>query len=48
MKMIKGLEHFYEERLREWGLFSLEKSSLWGHLNVAFKYLKGAYMQKVD
>ena len=47
--MIKGLEHFSsEERLREWGLFCLEKTGLWGHLNVAFKYLKGAHKQEVD
>lgn len=41
--MVGGMEQLLsEERLRELGVFSLEKRRLWSVLIVAFQRLKGA------
>jgi len=42
--MIRGLEYLsYEDRLRELGIFRLEKRRLQRGRNAAFQDLKGAY-----
>ena len=47
--MTQGLEHLsYEERLRELGLFSLQKRRLRGVLIVAFRCLEGACKKDGD
>lgn len=42
--MRRGLEHLpYDRRMRDLGLFSLEKRRLGGNHMNAFKYVKGSF-----
>jgi len=42
--MIQGVEHLsYKDKLKDLGVFSLEKRRLWGDLIVDMQCLKGDY-----
>ena len=45
-KMIQGMEHLYKDRLKELGLFSMEKRKLWGDLIMAFHYISEGYEEE--
>jgi len=48
-KMIQGLKYLsYEVRMRELGLFSLEKRTLQGDLIVTFQFLTRTYKKDVE
>ena len=48
-KMIQGIEHLsYEDRLKELGLFRLERRRLQDEPSTAFQDLKGVFKKKGD
>jgi len=48
-KMIQGMEHLsYKDRLRELGLFSMEKRRLWEDPRAAFHHLKQGCKKEGD
>lgn len=47
--MIGEMEHLsYKDRLRELGLFNLEKRRHWEHLIATLQYVKGGYKKVGD
>lgn len=45
-QIMKGTENpHYEEQLKEFSLFTLEKRILRGHVTTAFQYLKNSYKE---
>jgi len=49
IKNDQGMDHLsYDKKLKEVGLFRLQKRRLQGDLMVAFQYLKGSYKKDGD